>query len=702
MTAFSRFDPRLQNKIVTNLGWTFLRPVQEEPAHAILDDKNCIVLAPTAGGKTEASIFPVLSKCLSNARDGLRALYICPTRALINNQEERLSRYAEMVGLGAFKWHGDVSSSAKKAFVREPQELLLTTPESLEVMLDSSSVPTAQLFENLRFVIIDEIHSLAACDRGGHLLCVLERLRVYAKEDFQRIGLSATVGNPGHIQTWLQGSSLRESVLIDPPKKSSKKDIVIHSVDEDDMLEELVLTQARGKKSLLFCESRRLAERVAGEMKKTGEPVFVHHSSLSKEEREYSEEQFSRGKEACIVCTSTMELGIDVGDLDAVLQINAPRTVSSFLQRMGRTGRREGAVANTTFFTEEDEFVLRAVAIVELARSGFVEPVKTNPEAWHLLLHQIMALCLERGAIRKNETWSLLTNAHCFSNITETSFSEFFDFLIEREFLHNDGNGYSMGLAAEKSFGRKNFMELYSVFSTPVEFEVIGMAGAVIGTIEGSFLEKLLENNTSFYLSGQAWVVERIEWKKKAVFVEKAPAGKIPQWGSISPGFTGYELCRAIRDSIVSDNDYPYLDSSARLVIQSIRKDKQDFLKASFAPIFQDHKGILWYTYAGGYVNNTLRFALSLELGLDVQATDFYVKIQSETLPWNEFTQVLDRISQDAYWDDLELPKKMLPLMPNYRLSKFQDYLPLEMQLQMVAYSLLDVENTRRFLRGEI
>ncbi|HQL34099.1 MAG TPA: DEAD/DEAH box helicase, partial [Treponemataceae bacterium] len=139
MTAFSRFDPRLQEKIVNNLGWTSLRPVQDLAGQAILDGKNCVVLAPTAGGKTEASIFPVISGCLTDAKDGLRALYICPTRALINNQEERLARYAEMVGLGSFKWHGDVTPSQKKAFLKDPCEIVLTTPESLEVMLDSGS-----------------------------------------------------------------------------------------------------------------------------------------------------------------------------------------------------------------------------------------------------------------------------------------------------------------------------------------------------------------------------------------------------------------------------------------------------------------------------------------------------------------------------------------------------------------------------------
>ncbi|MCK5196952.1 MAG: DEAD/DEAH box helicase [Spirochaetales bacterium] len=222
MGVFARFDPLLQEKIVHRLGWNSLRPVQELAAEAILDGNNCIILAPTAGGKTEASIFPVLSGCLSNQELGMRVLYICPTKALLNNQEQRLDEYASMLGLEAFKWHGDVTASQKKRYLSEPGELLLTTPESLEVMLVSGNVPTAKLFKHLKYVIIDEVHAIAACDRGNHLISVLERIRAYCKYDFQRIGLSATVGNPEQILEWLQGSSGNLQKIIDPLRRSEK------------------------------------------------------------------------------------------------------------------------------------------------------------------------------------------------------------------------------------------------------------------------------------------------------------------------------------------------------------------------------------------------------------------------------------------------------------------------------------------------
>lgn len=709
MSAFGRLDPLLQQKIVANLGWTSLRPVQDMATDAILNGANCVVLAPTAGGKTEAAFFPVISRILAEQREGLQAIYISPTRALINNQEERLSRYAEMVGLGAFKWHGDVTPARKQSYLREPAELLLTTPESLEVMLVSQRVPTARLFRNLRFVVVDEIHALAASDRGSHLVSVLERLRPYCGgTDFQRIGLSATVGNPEHILHWLQGSSANPKRLVDPPKQKSKKEIRIQLATEAGEIVAGVQTAAAKRKSLLFCESRSLAEKLSGTLRKSGgavfaDTVFAHHSSLSREERENAEEEFARGQEACIVCTSTMELGIDVGDLDAVLQVNAPATVSSFLQRLGRTGRREGSVANTTFFIEKPEVFLQAIAIVELARVGWVEPVRTNPRSWHIFLHQTMAMCLERGAIARTDPYRLLQHAQCVADITDAEADRFIDFLVERELLHDDGGSYSMGLAAEKAFGRKNFMELYSVFSSPEEFSVIGLSGEVIGTVQWDFLEKLLEKDAIFYLSGRPWHVERIEWKKNVVHVSRATGGVVPKWGGINPSFLGYELCRTERAILVSNAGPPYLGPEEQAFLDELRNDRRALLAQAFAPAESDEKGITWWTYAGGRVNNTLRYAFRVELGerAEIQATNEKVRVVSETVPEAEFWRIVDRMSEDNYWEQPDLLDQITAMLPDYRLSKFQHHLPPAMARELVAATVMDIPETLRFLREE-
>lgn len=700
MSAFARFDPLLQEKIVHYLGWDSLRPVQELAADAILVGNNCVILAPTAGGKTEASMFPVLSGCLTNQELGVRVLYICPTRALINNQEQRLGDYASMLGFGAFKWHGDVTAAARKKFLKEPCEILITTPESLEVMLISGNVPTSKIFKYLKYVIIDEIHALASCDRGNHLISVLERIRAYCPNDFQRIGLSATVGNPYQILDWLQGSSINPQQLVDPPKEPGKKRIEIKLTSAPGDLISQVISSAHGIKSLLFCESRRLVEKISSGLKQKGDQIFAHHSSLSKEEREISEHEFNQGSDACIVCTSTMELGIDVGDLDKVLQVDCPSTVSSFLQRMGRTGRRSGTVANTTFFIEKESKLLQAIAMVELARSNWIENVKTQKKVWHILLHQIMAMCLERGAVTSSLLWDQLHNAYCFSEISKEKFDQFIGFLVSKDFLHDDGRTYSLGLKAEEVFGRKNFMEIYSVFSAPLEFEVIGLSGDVIGTVQWDFLEKLLEESSAFYLSGKAWLVERIEWKKKCIIVKSAPAGMVPKWGGITPSFLSYELCRKMRDVLVSSEEYQYLDIKAKSLLEEIREDRQALLSSKFAPIEQDEKGIIWWTWAGGNINNTLRTIFKIELKADVQASNEYVKIKSSSLTQDDCQETIQKISNPQYWNDPEVLKAINTMVPNYHLSKFQPYLPEELRLKLVADTIYDIEGTLAFLEN--
>ena len=698
MSAFSRFDPLLQEKIVHRVGWSSLRPVQELASNTILDGNNCIILAPTAGGKTEAAMFPVLSGCLTQQEQGLRVLYICPTRALINNQEQRLDEYASMLGLGAFKWHGDVTPATKQKFLKEPCEIIITTPESLEVMLVSGSVPTAKLFKHLKYVIIDEVHALAACDRGNHLISVLERVRAYCQNDFQRIGLSATVGNPSQILEWLQGSSENPQKLVDPPKVPGKKKIEMKMAIEPGALVSQIVPAAKNIKSLLFCESRRLVEKISSRLKDYGDYIFVHHSSLSKEEREISEKEFHQGSEACIVCTSTMELGIDVGDLDKVLQVDCPSTVSSFLQRMGRTGRRSGTVANTTFFIEKEPKLLQAIAIVELARTQWVENVETSKAVWHILLHQIMAMCLERGAVIPEMLWGQLHKAYCFSDIDRQKFDQFISFLLSKDFLHDDGGMYSIGLNAEKAFGKKNFMEIYAVFSSPVEFEVMNLSGDVIGTIQWDFLEKLLEESASFYLAGRSWLVDRIEWKKKCVKVIPAPAGKIPKWGGITPNFLGYHLCRKMRDVLVSVDEYPYLDFQAKEILDALREDQQPYLSSAFAPLEQDDKGIVWWTWAGGNINNTLRTVLKIELDVDVQASNECVKVKNEYLTMKDFQAAINKMSEPSYWENLELLRQIYTLVPNYHLSKFQPYLPEDLKLKLIANKVFDFEGTQQFL----
>lgn len=249
-----------------------------------------------------------------------------------------------MVGLGRFVWHGDTTDNLRRKFLKEPTELLMTTPESLEVMLVSTRVDEYKLFSDLRMIIVDEVHALAGTDRGAHLMSVMERLARITKHDVQRVGLSATVGNPADILAWLKGTSQRAGRVVDPPKQPTRRQLLVVHRPDLALLARDAARMAKGQKILFFCQSRATTEAVAEYVRRAGTTVFVHHSAVAREERALAEERFHHGSDACIVCTSTLELGIDVGDLDRVLQAEAPDTVSSFLQRMGRTGRRAGQV----------------------------------------------------------------------------------------------------------------------------------------------------------------------------------------------------------------------------------------------------------------------------------------------------------------------------------------------------------------------
>lgn len=698
MSAFARFPPRLQEAIVARLGWTSLRPVQELAGEAILDGKNAVILAPTAGGKTEASMFPALAGLVQREPAGVGVIYIAPIKALLNNQNERLETYAEMVGLRRFVWHGDISDSDKRKFVKEPTEILMTTPESLEVMLVSPRSKAARLFADLRLVVIDEVHALAGTERGAHLMSVIERLVPLSQNDVQRVGLSATVGNPEQILDWLKGSSKRANVVVDPPKVPARRELSIGLYGTLGSLADEAATRAAGKKSLFFCQSRSLTEMVAERMRGRAVEVFVHHSSLSLEERRSAEERFAHGTNACIVCTSTLELGIDVGDLDAVFQANAPSSVSSFLQRMGRTGRRAGTTPNTTFYCEEGEAVLQAVALIELAREGWVERVAQHERCWPVLVHQLLAMTLQFGAISAERCWEQLSRVPDFRGITVAEFEAVVAHMKKEDFLFESGGLLSMGQKAERVFGKKNFIELYAVFSSPVLYRVVSQAGSDLGSLEQGFVDRLVEQMSSFLLGGRAWSVQQVSHSDRIVTVREAPRGVKPSWGGFIPQHLGFELSQRIKRVLTESIRYPYVDEAGYQHIEGKRADLAELLSRSGPAIQLDEDRAHLWTFAGGRINHTLKYGLELSEGWKVIADNFQLRIEGDGVGHSTVRRALKRISDASYWNEDATRRALLARLPGYRLSKFQDCLPEPYALEMVERYLLDVEAAVRWL----
>ncbi len=698
MSAFARFNPRLQAAITTRLGWSSLRPVQDLAGEAILDGHNAVVLAPTAGGKTEASFFPVLSLLLDAGVTGVGAIYIAPLKALLNNLEDRVGTYAEMVGLRRLVWHGDVEDPSKRGFLKEPTEILMTTPESLEVMLISRRVKVEELFPELRAVILDEVHALAGTDRGAHLLSVIERVAHHSKHDVQRIGLSATVGNPDAILRWIAGTSKRAGVVVDPPRAKGRKELLVLQRDTVGDLANDAATRGTGRKSLVFCQSRALTEVLADRMRAQGIDVYVHHGSVSAEAREEAEKRFQAGQNNAIVCTSTLELGIDVGDLDRVFQTNAPSTVSSFLQRMGRTGRREGMTANTTFLCEDGDAVLQAVAVVELARQAWVESIHINPRCWQVLVHQLMAMSLERQGVPVEDAWDHLSHMPDFRAVKRGEFDQLLAHLLRRDYLFDAGGLLVLGMAGEKTFGRRNFMEMYAVFSTPVLFTVKTPQGADLGTIEQDFVDRLVPKISAFLLAGRPWLVEAVLWKDHVVQVSPAPEGVKPTWGAKLPQLLGQRLCRKMREVLLEDTDYPYLHPTARAALATLRADHRPALARPEPAIAYESGLASWWTWAGGRINHTLKHAIELKTGWRVVADNVHLRLEGDVSPV-AVNPLLDSLRARAFWDDPKFSADLLAKLPDYRLSKFQPAMPDFAVREMIASYLLDVDGTVAFLQ---
>lgn len=510
MSAFEYLHPAIQHHIVNSLGWRRLKPLQEEAVEPILNGESALLIAPTAGGKTEAAIFPLLSSLLRETWAPISVLYVCPIKALLNNLEPRLRQYSEWVGRRVAVWHGDVGQSDRKRILREPPDILLVTPESLEVMLVSRRTDHANLFGNVRAVVVDEIHAFAGDDRGWHLLAVLDRVSRLSAHDIQRVGLSATVGNPDELLKWLKGGIEPKGSVIAPDGSGSvRPDVEVDYVGSLNNAAIVISRMHRGEKRLVFCDSRSQVESLAGELRRLGIQTFVSHSSLSVDERRRAEEAFSEGRNCVIVATSTLELGIDVGDLDRVIQIEAPPSVAAFLQRLGRTGRRAATQRNCLLLATSEESFLRTLGLLELWLKGYVEPVIPPQQPYAILAQQVMALCLQEAGIGGHAWSEWLGGFSRSAQLSNGDGEELVQHMLRHNYLFKDQGILSIGHTGEKEFGKRNYMQLFSVFDTPPLFTVL-YGRIELGAVHQLTFQLRREGPIFLSLGGYFWRVKHV------------------------------------------------------------------------------------------------------------------------------------------------------------------------------------------------
>ena len=695
MSNFDRLHPAIQHHVVNSLGWRDLRPFQDAVIPPILAGKHMIVLAPTAGGKTEAAFLPLASRMLSEGWTGLSVLYICPIKALLNNLDVRLQRYSTLLGRRSALWHGDVTTTARRHVLRDPPDCLLTTPESLELMLVSPNVDARSLFSELRAVVVDEIHAFAGDDRGWHLLSVLERITRLAGRELQRVGLSATVGNPELLIEWLAGSCAGERIVYRPTEASSSQaEVKLDYVGSLNNAAVVISRLHRGEKRLVFVDSRARAEELGAKLRQLNVTAFVTHSSLSQEQRRQAEEAFAYRDDCVIVATSVLELGIDVGNLDRVIQIDSPSTVSSFLQRMGRTGRRAGTLRNCLFLATRDDALVQAAGLIDLWAEGYVEPITPPAEPYHVLAQQLMALVLQDRGIGRHTWFEWVHRVPAFSQLPPERIQEVVTWMLKQGILWEEEGILGIGHKGEEEYGRRHFCELLSVFLSPPLFAVLHGRQEVGYVDELTFVGKQKGSHV-LLLGGRSWKVNHIDWQRRTAYVEATDVTGRSRWKGEGRGL-GFRLSQAIKRILATDECSGRWSRRARERIGEIRQEFAWLEPGSTVALVAGDGEVEWWTFGGNRANATLARQLAQETGSKVTHDSFTLTFES-AVKLHDVERAIGAIRQQNV-------AGMRPAVDATAIDglKFSECLPVELAIEMLERRLQEPEVTRRILEEHV
>lgn len=617
---FYRFSPFIQDFIYSH-GWQELRAVQLAAARVIFEtDKNLLITSSTASGKTEAAFFPIISLMNEDMPKSVGTLYIAPLKSLINDQFERLDTLLDMSGIPVFHWHGDVAQSHKTKLLHNPQGILQITPESLESLLMNRSNDLIRLFGDLRFIVIDEIHTLTGTDRGNQIICQLVRLARLIGHIPRRIGLSATIGDASLAAEWLGGGTGIETVVpkikegrtkwrlgmehffIQSDSFDQSKDFanlsgtpsepdanaaessgspaeqpeqISSGKVEIDPGYEYIYDCVKGKKAIIFSNSREETEYVTATMRQIadnrGDPdnFLIHHGNLSASIREEAESKMRDDEQKCVVAaTVTMELGIDIGRLERIVQNDAPNSVSSFLQRLGRSGRRGEPPEMMMVFREENPLpntplpqlipwgFLRAIAIVQLyIEEKFIEPPFVKKMPFSLAFQQTLSTLASSGELTPKRLGERILSLPPFRYITKEDYKTLLLGMLQNDFLElTEEKGLIVGLKGERLV---NSFKFYAVFKDSEDYTV-RCESDEIGTITTP-----PPVGDRFALAGRVWEVEELDIARKLIYV-KAVKGKMEVSWPGDYGEIHTKILERMKKVLEEDTVYPYLKPNAR------------------------------------------------------------------------------------------------------------------------------------------
>ncbi len=709
-----------------------------------------LLSASTASGKTEAAFFPIITLMQEQPPASVGCLYIAPLKALINDQFVRLNDICDESGIAVWHWHGDVAQSQKKKLLKHPSGILQITPESLEAMLLHRHSEIPHLFGDLRFIVIDEIHSFLRGDRGGQTLCLIERLCRIANVNPRRIGLSATIGEPDMVARYLSAGTGRGTVIprveaakakwrlsmehfftIQPDhtvqaRKENRKELPDPQSDgPDDPLRmadpalRYIFDNTRGHKCLVFSNSREECEAVTSTLRQYCEArhepdrFLIHHGNLSTSYRESAEEIIKRDDSLVTVCTtSTLELGIDIGRLERAFQIDAPYTVSSFLQRMGRTGRRN-APSEMWFVIREDPAEARAllpetipwkllqgIALVQLyLEEKWVEPPRTGRLPYSLLYHQTMATLASGGEMTPAELASHVLTLSYFRNITQDDFRVLLRHLLKTDHIERtERGGLIVGIAGEREV---NNFKFYAVFQENEEYTV-RCESQELGTIV-----KPPPVNDKIAIAGRVWVVEEVDIKRHVVYCHPVK-GIIPAYFGDEPGDIHTHILERMRRLLLEgfvDGDktpeqrvarYAYLLPHARLRLAQAQDAALHSGLGEKWIISLGGNMYALFPWLGSYAFLALERFLRLKCGPQVGMKGF----DSNRPYWMQFTlqTSLDRLLEVMRAEISKPIDPMTLLYPKEKpvFDKYDDRLPVELTRKGFAYGVLDIEGMRQ------
>ena len=659
-SAYDKLARPLQKWIRMN-GWSSLRPIQSDTIHAVMDSSaDVIVSAQTAGGKTEAAFLPLISRALENPAEtgGFDLVYIGPLKALITDQAMRLDEMCQDMDMPVIPWHGDVSNSIKTRARKTPKGILLITPESLEALFARRGQEIPRLFTATQAIIIDELHNFLDSERGMQMRSLLTRLEIAVKHPIRRIGLSATLGDMNMARAYLRPDAANAVKLVEnndeesellmqvrgyvSGKKPDEKSEEQKPSSATDTVANHLFDNLRGDNHLVFAGARQSVEIYADHLRRLCEQAhlplefYPHHANLSKDHRNFVEKRLKENNlPTTAICTSTLELGIDIGSVKSVAQIGAPFGVASLRQRLGRSGREEGQPQILRQYAIEaqldsksnlvDQFrlgLIRTMAIIDLLLEKWYEPPKTDALHLSTLVHQILSVIAEKGGAHANRIHRILCKEGPFRQVDGKTFMEVLKAMGRPEtgLIEQSSDGLLLlGAAGERMVEHYSF---FAVFKTPEEYRLVA-GGRDIGTVP---VDNMLSPGMHLIFSGRRWLVNDIHDREKVIMASPAKAGVPPIFGG-EPGMIHDRVIDRMFDLLEGNHEPNYMNPTA---IELLREARGNFMQWRFSErhvvALKDGSHVI-ATRCGTEKTTALAMALSAS-GFEVMQHDGFLSVE--------------------------------------------------------------------------